>query len=198
MDTENEFDFEIGDSVLLRFKVDPPVDGCEGERMWVRVTGVLSDALCGLLDNDPVLRTDLHCGEPVKFQRADVIDMIAAGDDEPRSESIYEAGPIKDELGDRRKVKTQRDALDDMAKTFMGADHVQDFGQWASANMPAQEFVHHAHSVIGGMLGLVIDTWLLSGASPELLKEYLTRFVDMQVAQREMAAKLFPQPPCDH
>lgn len=195
--------FEVGDAVQRLFKYKHPIDRCEGERMWVVITEVRPEGiLFGYLDNDPLNIDSIKAGDVVEFHSKEALDVIPASDYAKRCE---ENGPLPgqlsmldDELGSRRSTNTQREALDDMAKAIMGAEHVQDFGRWASENLPAQEFNKHSHSVIGGMLGLTIDTWLLAGASPELLKEYLTRFVDMQVEQRKMAAKLFPQPPCDH
>ena len=63
-----------GDIVQVLFQVDPPVENCSGERMWVILTNVSSDGTFrGTLDNDPVIRTDLHCGQVVTFDIGDVI-----------------------------------------------------------------------------------------------------------------------------
>ena len=61
--------------VKVRFKVDPPIDKCEGERMWVRVTRVMATGVVGILDNNPVVRTDLKAGDEVGFYIGDVLDV---------------------------------------------------------------------------------------------------------------------------
>ncbi len=67
--------YKEGDLVQVRFKVDPPIDGCEGERMWVRVTRVLATGVVGILDNDPAVRTDLKAGDVVEFAHDSVLDV---------------------------------------------------------------------------------------------------------------------------
>lgn len=67
--------YKVGDLVKVRFKVDPPIDKCEGERMWVRVIRVLATGVVGILDNDPVVRTDLKSGDVVEFSHDSVLDV---------------------------------------------------------------------------------------------------------------------------
>ena len=63
----------VGDVAQVVFLVDPPVDGVRGERMWVEVTSVGNQTGLGILDNDPVVRTDLSHREEVAFDLCDVI-----------------------------------------------------------------------------------------------------------------------------
>lgn len=69
--------FVVGDTVKVRFKVDPPVDKCEGERMWVKVTKIANNhkEAAGVLDSDPVVRTDLKAGDIVTFDLANVLEV---------------------------------------------------------------------------------------------------------------------------
>jgi uncharacterized protein YegJ (DUF2314 family) len=66
---------KLGDLVKVRLEVNPPVMGCEAERMWTRVTEVNGESACGILDNDPVVRTDLKCGQEVTFDLADILEI---------------------------------------------------------------------------------------------------------------------------
>lgn len=67
--------FGVGDLVKVLFVVDPPVGDCTGERMWVRVIRIGNATALGILDNDPVVRTDLRAGEEVAFDLEDVLDV---------------------------------------------------------------------------------------------------------------------------
>lgn len=59
------------------FHVDPPVEGCSGERMWVRVTRIRDDGTVeGKLRNHPVVRTDLEWGDTVHVKASDIVEVI--------------------------------------------------------------------------------------------------------------------------
>jgi len=72
-----ECPLKIGGLVKVLFRVNLPVDECTGERMWVILTevGARDGTLVGELNNDPVVRTDLVCGEIVKFHMDDLLEI---------------------------------------------------------------------------------------------------------------------------
>lgn len=47
-----------------------------GERMWVKVTEKRQYGYTGILDNDPVVIEDLHCGDTVEFLAEHIIGII--------------------------------------------------------------------------------------------------------------------------
>lgn len=205
-DTERQY--KVGDAVQRLFKYKEPIDQCEGERMWVVLTAVAPAGcvtpadgwlLTGKLDNDPLAIDYLKAGDTIEFHSQEVIDLIHSSDYDKLCE---QGGPGQlsmidgDELGSRRKTKTQGEVLAEMGQEIMNSEHVKEFGEWLVKSMPGHEFTHHAHTFCGGIVGHIIDTWLQSGCEPEMLKEYFTRFVDMQVKQHAWAEKLVP--PCDH
>ncbi len=58
------------------FPVNPPIEGCTGERMWVIVHEINKDgSAIGELGNVPVVRTDLTCGEIVTFHTDDIVEI---------------------------------------------------------------------------------------------------------------------------
>lgn len=94
-----------------------------------------------------------------------------------------------DELGARRAAKSDEaiaanagvgmmGALD-QAYSLLGMKRAQEFQQWMLDNMPTTELGQQANGMAGGIVGSVIGAWFDAGASPDLVKEYLTRFVDL-------------------
>lgn len=68
---------EPGTLVKVVFQVDPPVGDIAGERMWVKVIKFDPQIgmLLGILDNQPVVRTDLKPGDVVVFDPDDVLEV---------------------------------------------------------------------------------------------------------------------------
>lgn len=64
---------KVGDIVKVRFEIDPPIDGCSAERMWVRVTMVSDSTATGMLDNNPLVISDMKIGDKVVFDLADIL-----------------------------------------------------------------------------------------------------------------------------
>lgn len=65
--TEQRQHLEIGDTVKLAFKFDPPTEGYDTERMWVEVREITPDGYVGSLENCPRYIADLHVGDRVSF-----------------------------------------------------------------------------------------------------------------------------------
>lgn len=110
-----------------------------------------------------------------------------------------EGEPV-DELGARRTSNSDDElaveggraaaaAASAMLSSISQQQRVKDFGEWMLAKMPHHEFSHQAHSMAGSIIGGILGSWFECGASPELMKEYLSRFVDMTHAQYEGARR---------
>ena len=56
-----------GDYVKTRF-----VDGDKIEHMWVCVSSIIKDKIHGVLNNDPILVTNIKCDDKVIINRSDV------------------------------------------------------------------------------------------------------------------------------
>ncbi len=56
-----------GDLAKLVFVIDPPMNGCEGERMWVEVTAIERGVYTGRLCNDPAFLGTIERGAEVEF-----------------------------------------------------------------------------------------------------------------------------------
>lgn len=102
--------------------------------------------------------------------------------------------PPTDELGDLRNARTDGalddkagaeavDAIDSMVTAVQSQKRVQAFMHWQQENLPQHEFSHHANELAGGLVGVVIGAWCEAGATPELIKEYFARCVDLVYAQ---------------
>jgi hypothetical protein len=68
-----------GDVAKLAFMIDRLPNGCDGERMWVKVTGVANEGargifFVGVLESKP-LYLDLQPGVEVRFQAHQVLDI---------------------------------------------------------------------------------------------------------------------------
>ncbi len=72
------FDVEIGDCVKIRF-IENESKG--GEYMWVNVTEVSGDKLCGILNNDPAVVKNVKCGDEVIFDKGEVCDKMRCDDE---------------------------------------------------------------------------------------------------------------------
>lgn len=64
--------------------------------------------------------------------------------------------------------------IEELRKT-LAADEL---AAWAYRNLPIEEASDHALGVVSLITGSIIGAWLDAGASPELVKEYFSRFVD--------------------
>ena len=97
---------------------------------------------------------------------------------------------IMDELNIKRASKKVAAAFE-QAERIAESDPVADFGKWMVENMgePAVGITRMANSVVGTLQGTLIGTWFDAGATPELLKEYLSRFVDMTWQQYQAAMR---------
>ena len=68
---KGNFDIKVGDFVKLRFD-----EGYGEEYMWVIVKKQNGDLFEGILDNDPVIMTNMKCGDKVIFDKNEVVDRI--------------------------------------------------------------------------------------------------------------------------
>jgi len=84
-----------------------------------------------------------------------------------------------DEINKKRNDNKVAEGTKQMHDGIVGQESFQEFSQWLLDNMPAHQMQHHANGVVGGITGTIIGTWFDCGATPDLLKEYFTRFVDM-------------------
>lgn len=78
---------EAGDWVKLGFVIDEPIDGCGGERPWVKVTRGIDDTGIyeGEIDNELVVIDGLKfqgrtmkLGARVKFKPKHILDWVSA------------------------------------------------------------------------------------------------------------------------
>jgi hypothetical protein len=83
-----------GDSVKLMFDLAGKrsffKSGCQGERMWVKVTAVDNGHFVGELDNYPVVWNRLYAGDEIKFESRHIIDLDYRDDEdeEPSPQAI--------------------------------------------------------------------------------------------------------------
>ena len=75
-----------GDMVKLIFCSHPEGKKWEAERMWVEITEITSDGLCGTLNNMPSDMPQLKVGDPIQFQDFHIIDVIPAVETEEQVE----------------------------------------------------------------------------------------------------------------
>jgi len=66
--SEQRGHLHIGDTVKLAFKFDPPMEGFDTERMWVKVQEITTNGYLGSLENCPRYIADLHAGDRVRFE----------------------------------------------------------------------------------------------------------------------------------
>jgi len=69
-----------GDMVKICFQGLDHETGCEGERIWVEVTGTSPDGYTGTLANDPFYLR-LEYGQPVEFTSANILCIQRADGD---------------------------------------------------------------------------------------------------------------------
>lgn len=108
-----------------------------------------------------------------------------------------------DELGAKRHARSDAAIAESAgAGIATGAHHAarlldmkstQDFQQWMADNMPHDRLGEQANSMAGGIVGAVIGSWFDAGATPELMKEYLSRFVDFTWGNYQATMKALQQ-----
>ena len=75
---------EVGDSVKLMFRPDPPDREYETERMWVNIDQINGDEIVGTLDNDPFDMPQLKSGDQISFKRYNIISIKWADNEKDR------------------------------------------------------------------------------------------------------------------
>lgn len=84
--SREDIDFLVpGDVVKLIFEANGRtygLDGCNGERMWVKVTKINGDSFEGKLSNHPAVWGNLYYGDKLKFTRKHIIDFDYVDADE--------------------------------------------------------------------------------------------------------------------
>lgn len=68
--SKDEIDaLEMGTLVKLIFLLNEPMeDGCEAERMWVKITEHNNNEFKGILDNKPFFLKNIKCGDEICFK----------------------------------------------------------------------------------------------------------------------------------
>ena len=94
---------------------------------------------------------------------------------------------MSDELNDRRQQKRAVNASQEMSEALRSQEEFVAFQQWIVNNLPYDHLGCHANGMAGSIAGAVIGTWFDAGASPEVLKEYFSKFIDFLWSQYKHA-----------
>lgn len=94
-----------------------------------------------------------------------------------------------DELGERRDNRRIAKAINEMNEAVVEGvqSNLKAFADWARKNMPLEAFVPMLGSIVESTIGSYIGAWMDAGATPEQLKEYLGRFVDIVYEHGKLA-----------
>lgn len=64
---------KIGDLIKLIFVFNTPLEnGCNAERMWVKITDISNDLFTGTLNNDPYFLKSIKADAPITFKRENI------------------------------------------------------------------------------------------------------------------------------
>lgn len=90
---------------------------------------------------------------------------------------------------EEEKKEKAVDGIQDYMEAAMSQKDIKDFAEWCKENMPTEKFRDGANQISSGIFGILLGSWFDAGASPEQMKEYLSRFTDLLWDQWQVAVK---------
>ena len=102
------------------------------------------------------------------------------------------SGAMTDDLKERRNQDDSINKLNEAFEATKQLESFQAFAQWANEHMnePVERLGYTVNSLVGSITGSIIGNWFDAGATPEVLKEYFNRFIDITWSQYQTAIRL--------